>query len=255
MEALITGIGWVTGAGIGWGRQGGDCRFPNLPPPVLARPDVFPKPNQRFGRMSQYAQLGIAAIAFALRDAGLEQWQVKRPIGVVAASRLGCLASDLDYHKNVLLDGGELASPNLFAYTLANCFLGDAAIQFGLTGSSLAINETRGGLDAVDLALGELALGEADAMLAGICDLPAPAPFGAGAPPAPGAVFLVLSRRPAVDGGSYGSLAVADDNVLLDGSAVDSIIGLVQGALKNFVIDPRGYSPFEEVAATGDGKQ
>jgi len=232
MEASIIGIGWVTGEGFGWGSQGGECTFCELPLPLLSRKDVFPEPNQRFGRMSDYAKLGLAALAFALRDAGLEAWSEKRPIGVVAASQLGCLATDLDYHQSVLLQGGGLASPNLFAYTLANCFLGDAAIQFGLTGSSVAINETRGGLEALALAMEDLAMGEAQTMLAGICDLPAPQAFTGEITLLPGALFLVLSADPAAAKKNYGTLTLTDDGLLLhNGSAAGSLIDLARSAL------------------------
>ena len=234
MDAYICGIGWVTGAGCGWGQQGGDCTFPELPPPHLTRKDVFPEPNQRFGRMSEYTKLGLAAITFALRDAGLESWSEKRPIGVVASTRLGCLATDLEYHRTVLLDGGGLASPNLFAYTLANCFLGDAAILFGLTGSSLAINETGDdNLGAVHMALEELAMGEAETILAGICDLPIPDVVADCVTFKPGALFLVLSATPPAIPVGYGTVSRADDDRLLhNGVATDSLIELVCTALQ-----------------------
>ena len=232
-KAYLTGIGWVTGGGFGWGGQGGDCSFPELPLPALTRKDVFPEPNQRFGRMSDYAKLGLAAITFALRDAGLEAWSAKRPIGVVASTRLGCLATDLEYHRTVQLQGGGLASPNLFAYTLANCFLGDAAILFGLTGSSVAINESeQSGLGALRVALDELSPGEADTMLAGICDLAPPEGCAVEAGLRPGAAFLVLALTPPEAGTGYGSVALADDgNLLLNGFPCGSLLELVQGAL------------------------
>jgi 3-oxoacyl-[acyl-carrier-protein] synthase II len=233
MNAYLIGIGWVTGAGFGWGRQGGDCAFSSLPLPALTRKDVFAEPNQRFGRMSDYAKLGVASLAFALRDAGLEIWSDKRPIGVIAATRLGCLATDLEYHRTVLLNGGGLASPNLFAYTLANCFLGDAAIQFGLTGSLLAINETEeGGLGAIRMALDELAMGEAETMLAGSCDLAVPDAFTGSAMVKPGAIFLVLTTTPPADSNNYGIVTLTDYGTLLyNGSATGSLVELVHSAL------------------------
>ena len=236
MDAYICGIGWVTGAGLGWGRQGGEFAMPDLPLPPLTRKDVFPEPNQRFGRMSEYTKLGLAAITFALRDAGLEQWSEKRPIGVVASTRLGCLATDLEYHKTVLLDGGGLASPNLFAYTLANCFLGDAAIQFGLTGSSFAINETgEDGLGAIRMVLEELELGETDTMLAGICDLAVPGAFAESVSLKPGAVFLVLSVTPLTAPVGYGIVSRADDGTLLyNGDASNNLFELVQRTLTGY---------------------
>jgi 3-oxoacyl-[acyl-carrier-protein] synthase II len=234
MDVFVTGIGWVTGAGYGWGSAGSAFALPDLPLPALSRKDVFPEPNQRFGRMSDYAKLGLAAIAFALRDAGLETWSTKRAVGVVASTGLGCLATDLEYHRTVLLQGGGLASPNLFAYTLANCFLGDAAIQFGLTGSSIAINETsEDGLDSFRMALEAIELGEADTMLAGICDLPVPAPLAGLVTLRPGAVFLVLAATPPQGSNNYGTVSLAEDGRLLhNGSPAASLIELVQSALK-----------------------
>jgi len=233
MDAYICGIGWVTAAGFGWGQRGDDFSMPGTPLPPLTRKDVFPEPNQRFGRMSEYAKLGLAAIAFAMRDAGLESWTAKRPIGVIASTRMGCLATDLQYHQTVLLNGGGLASPNLFAYTLANCFLGDAAIQFGLTGSSIAINETGAdGLGAVRMALEQLEGGEAETMLAGICDLSVTGAFAGSPTLKPGAIFLVLSvTRPETEVG-YGTVSIADDGTLLyNCRATGSLIELVQTAL------------------------
>lgn len=233
MDAFICGIGWVTGEGFGCGKQGGYCTFSDLHPPPLTRKDVFPEPNQRFGRMSEYTKVGLAAITFALRDAELENWTDKRPVGVVASTRLGCLATDLEYQRTVLLDGGGLASPNLFAYTLANCFLGDAAIQFGLTGSSIAINETtEDNLGAIRMALEELELGEADTMLAGICDLAAPEAFAECVMLKPGALFLVLSVSPPSLPVSYGTVSLTDDGrILQNGRVTGSLIELVQTAL------------------------
>jgi 3-oxoacyl-[acyl-carrier-protein] synthase II len=233
MDSYLTGIGWVTGAGFGWGKQGGNCTFSDFPLPPLTRKDVFPEPNQRFGRMSDYAKTGLAAIAFALRDAGLETWTSKRPIGVVAATRLGCLATDLEYHQTVLQSGGSLASPNLFAYTLANCFLGDAAIQFGLTGSSVAINEAgEDGFDAVRMALEALYLGESETMLAGICDLAVPDAFADCVSFKPGAVFLVMTATQPVAPTGYGTVSLGDDGGLLyNGVHAGSLTALIQTAL------------------------
>lgn len=234
MEIYLTGIGWVTGAGFGWGKQGGDCILSDLPLPALTRKEVFAEPNQRFGRMSDYAKLGLAATAFALRDAGLESWSDKRPIGVIVSTRLGCLATDLEYHRTVLLAGGGLASPNLFAYTLANCFLGDAAIQFGLTGASLAINETSSdGLGALRMALEAIVLGEAPSMLAGSCDLPVPEALAGGVTLQAGALFLVLSATAPLVPSGYGTVALAADGTILhNGCVVASLIDLVQSALQ-----------------------
>ena len=233
MEAYLTGIGWVTGAGFGWGSQGEEFTPSDLPLPALSRKDVFPEPNQRFGRMSDYAKLGLAAVTFALRDAGMESWSAKRPVGVIASTRLGCLATDLEYHRTVLLQGGGLASPNLFAYTLANCFLGDAAILFGLTGSSVAINETaEDRLGSLRMALEEIALGEAGTVLAGICDLPVPEAIAGAVTQRPGAAFLVLTAAPPAGANPYGTVALDHDGSLLhNGLPCRDLLELIQRAL------------------------
>jgi 3-oxoacyl-[acyl-carrier-protein] synthase II len=232
MTAVITGIGWVTAAGPGCGSQRHPYALTPGPFPAVTRKQVFAEPNQRFGRQSEYSKVGLAAIAFALRDAGLESWTAKRPVGMIAASRLGCLATDMAYFDTVIPDGGALASPNLFAYTLSTCFLGEAAIQFGLTGSALVINETApGGLTCLRMALESLAWEECGTMLAGICDLPPPAVAPAVAPVA-GAVFMVLERGRQRPEAGYGTLELAADGTIHHGGArAESFSGVVAASL------------------------
>ena len=132
--SVVAGIGWVTSRGPGLGREAREFSMTSGPIPPLAREDVFPEPNLRFGRLPQYSRVGLAAVAFALRDAGMEHWETKRSAGIVASTRTGCLATDIEYYDTVLPEGGGLPSPILFSCTLPTCFLGEAAIQFGLTG-------------------------------------------------------------------------------------------------------------------------
>jgi len=144
------------------------------PIPTVAREDVFPEPNLRFGRLPQYSRVGLAAVAFALRDAGMEHWETKRSAVIVASTRAGCLATDIEYYDTVLPEGGGVPSPNLFSSTLPPCFLGEAAIQFGLTGPTLVVNDpAEDALGGVRMALESLSWGECGTMLAGHIDLPA----------------------------------------------------------------------------------
>lgn len=212
LSAHITGIGWVTTQGFGWGGQGGDFSLIPGEPPTLSRAEVFAQPDRRFGRMDAFSRLGLAAVTFALRDAGLEEWREKRPIGQIAATRYGCLATDRDYFATVIPDGGALASPQLFAYTLSNTFLGEAALRFGLTGEALVVSEPPpGALAPLGLALENLAWNGARAMVAGLCDLAPPAgiPVVSGLPP--GAVFVVLERDTRPGAPDYGELRRDDD--------------------------------------------
>lgn len=232
--AAVTGIGWATAGGIGRGRAGGAFSMEAGALPALSRKDVFDAPNPRFGRMSDYSKLGVAAVAFALRDAGLDPWDARRPIGLVAGSELGCLATDLDYYDGVLPAAGGLASPALFAYTLANCFLGEAAIQFGLTGPGFVVTAEPGGdrLDPLRAALEWLDGGECDAALAGCCDFPPAASIPGLPAPLPGGLFLVLERNPATDAPRYGMLALSTDGaLLLDGAPAAGLVEIVRHCL------------------------
>ena len=144
MKAWINGIGWVTPAGYGQGRQ--VQSWPLVPGElkIPTRKDVFAQIDRRFGRLDDFSRIGLAAVTFCLRDGLAEEWQEKRPLGIVASSRYGCLQTDMDYLQTMIPQHGLLASPNLFAYTLPNCFLGEASLRFGLTGNSMIINRPKG---------------------------------------------------------------------------------------------------------------
>lgn len=233
LSAHLTGIGWVTTQGFGWGGQGGAFALSPGEPPTLSRAEVFPQPDRRFGRMDPFSRLGLAAVTFALRDAGLEVWREKRPIGLIAATAYGCLATDRDYFATVIPDGGALASPQLFAYTLSNTFLGEAALRFGLTGEALVVSEpSPGGLAPLGLALENLAWNGACAMVAGLCDL-APSegiPTVPGLPP--GAVFIVLERDRRAEAPDYGELRRDEKGgYRLNGAPVATMVDLVTRGL------------------------
>ncbi|PLY00938.1 MAG: beta-ketoacyl synthase [Desulfuromonas sp.] len=193
MKARILGIGWVDGDGPGKGRGPRDCNLRSGELPRIERSDIFSNPDRRFGRLDDFSRLGLAAIALALQDAGLDTWEQKRPWAIIAASRYGCLATDHSFFDTVIPEGGALASPNLFAYTLSNCFTGEAAIRFGLTGPSYVLGEQgEQGFAALQLALESLADGEAPLAVAGISDLAVDIAEGDGHAH-PGAVFMVLA--------------------------------------------------------------
>ncbi len=195
MKVFVTGIGWVGAAGMGTGR--GSTRF-SLPPgelPPISRREVFPDPDSRFGRLDSFSRLALAGVALALRDAGLEAWTEPRAVGIAASTMYGCTGTDLDYLAT-LGEGPGLASPQLFAYTLPNVFLGEAAIRFGLNGPTVIVSDEEGtGAAALETAL-DYAAGGGGTALAGICDLARPTQLPEHGDPPPGALFFVLERRP-----------------------------------------------------------
>jgi len=231
--AVITGIGWVTVAGMGRGREYGSFAMIDGQLPEFNRKAAFEKPYQHFGRMDEYSKLGLTAIAFALKDAGLDEWEEKRDIGIIASTVYGCLSTDIKYYDTVIPQKGLLASPNLFAYTLPNCFLGEAAIRFGLTGASFVINEQAlSGLTSLQMAVDSIACGESETMLAGVCDLGCPPNFVVPGKAVPGAVFFVIQRIRKRNCSHYGELLLDKKGaILFKGCEIEDLKELVRKCL------------------------
>jgi len=234
-SAQIAGIGWVTAVGMGCPRRGDAFGMPGgkLPVPEIQPESVFSKPFPYFRRMDAYSKLGLVAIAFALKDADLDGWTEKRNIGIIVSTEYGCLHTDLDYFDTVTAQNGIGASPALFSYTLPSTFLGEAAIRFGLTGTTFAINATGSfGRTCLELALESIAAGEADKMLCGVCNLNAPLPAGLNRRLPPGAVFLLLEKHPGKNSGAYGSLRLDRKNRIFFGRAeISDLAALVRKCL------------------------
>ena len=231
MKGWINGIGWVTPAGCGQGRnslsqplQAGELQIPQ-------RKQIFDQIDRRFGRLDAFSRVGLAAVAFTLRDADAEEWEQKRPVGIVAASRYGCLQTDLEYHQTVVPDQGKLASPNLFAYTLPNCFLGEAALRFGLTGNSMIINRNDSThLTPIKVGLEELAWSEQSGVLAGIVDLTPPPELAMG-DDLPGSLFLLLEREPGLQTETYGLLELDGEQLKFNGAEMPDFKNLIKTCL------------------------
>jgi len=234
VTAVISGIGWVTAASMGCGKDHDSFSMPDARLAAVERKSVFDRPYRNFARMDEYSRLGLAAITFALRDAGLEQWQTKRDIGIIAATEYGCLWTDIDYYATVIPEGGTLASPYLFAYTLPNCLLGEAAIRFGLTGESFVVNGSAGtGLVSMQLALGSMATKEYETMICGVCDLGRPPQFGATNDVCPGALFYVLETAADSKRQTYGELDLdTDGGIRFNRSEIHNLVELVQACLQ-----------------------
>ncbi len=158
MKAVITGVGWVNRPA---GDRGGRPFF--TPAQVKAGWNFPPKAfsinrSPVTGEWMTIPGSGYWLLALALKDAQLDQWTEMRNIAVMASTVYGCLQTDSDYYDTVRPEGGRLASPNLFAYTLSNTFLGEAAIYFGLTGAAFIIQETSlSGCSGLLLAMSSLA--------------------------------------------------------------------------------------------------
>ena len=230
---LITGVGWVTASGMGRGRGQNDFAMTRGRLPKVARKSVFDRPHKHFGRMDEFSKLGLAAIAFALKDAGLNEWSEKRDIGIIASTVYGCLQTDIDYFDTVIPENGELASPSLFSYTLPNCPLGEAARHFGLTGACYVINEQQPpGIASLHAAMDGIEFNEFEKVLAGICDTGCPSHISLEDTGIPGAAFVVIEKAPESSLTPYGSISLNEDgDIIFNGKRIENLIGLIQECL------------------------
>lgn len=227
MLASITGIGWFGPAGAGQGRKD-TFRLCDGQVSTISRPSVFSKPYLHFGRMDLYSRLGVAAVALSLQDANLEDWKERRAFGLISSTLYGCLATDIDFYDTVRDREGGFGSPQLFAYTLSSTFVGEAAIRFGLTGPIYTINEQPlSGLEALRAALQSISLGEADTVIAGICDFGRPDRFP-GQDSMSGALFMVLQKTPTKEIVPYGEFDLAGNQVLLGRRKIKSLFAAAE---------------------------
>ena len=229
-RAAVTGIGWVTPAGMGRARRG-DAFVPGAGPlPRIERQAVFDFPMPRFKRMDGLCRLGMAGITLCLADAQLDGWYRKRTIALVAGSRYGCLQTDFAYYKSVI-DPRVAPSPSLFAYTLGNCFLGEAAIAFGLTGTAFVINDgTMTDTTVLAGAFDNLCQSSPDGVLTGVCDLGPPREAGLAADDLPvGAHFVMLTPNSGnTCFSAFGELERDNGIFLFNGVPIASLIDLVE---------------------------
>ena len=233
MIADITGIGWITAAGLGRGRNHSGFSMPLGQLPAFPPENIFSVPYPNLRRMDDFSRLGVSAIGLTLKDADLDAWTMKRDIGVVAATVYGCLGADVDFYNSVIPDHGAQASPAVFSYTSANSFLGEAAIHFGMTGTNYAVFEQHpGGLAGLRAALAHVAAGDNEKMMGGVCDVGCPELFGQPDIVPSGAVFFMLEALGANPGNSYGTLASrSPDELLFNSVPVEDLSTLVNQCL------------------------
>jgi len=176
MKIYVIGGGFVTASG--YGIRNGQQRpvlTAGLPAAIPKGKEVFSRPLTRYGRFDRYTKLGCAGIALAVRDAGLDTADKKRPVGIVVSTAYESYASDLDFYQTTIEGNGVFASPNLFSYTLPGIVLGEMAIHFKMTGPTIITGEADSGgpgLAALRTASEILQSGLCDTVVAGWLDSP-----------------------------------------------------------------------------------
>ena len=204
---FVTGVGWISAQSMGQGRQNPLFQMDPGKLPFISRKTVFKSIYPRFSRMDEFSRLGVSAVALALQDAGLIARISKQGMGIVVATVYGCLHTDLDYFETVGPENGAFASPALFSYTLPNCFLGEAASRFGLTGPGYVVSrQDHSDLSSICAVLEDMDCRDYESALAGICDLGCPSDFPINVNMAPGAAFVVVQKNPEPAPKPYGPL-------------------------------------------------
>ena len=172
MKVNVIGGGWVTA--VTWGRMTDGLK------PILAAGDplippveeIYLSPPVRYRRFDSYCRIGCAAIALALKDAGMDRAERTRPIGIIASTRYGCFETDLAFYATAREEEGIYASPNLFAFTLPGIAISEAAIHFRLTGPTFTVGDPIGqrGYNALGIAVDLLSSGTCRTVITGWVD-------------------------------------------------------------------------------------
>lgn len=195
----ILGGGWVTDSGFGRLSEKQNFELTSGLPQIPKAKEIFSEPLTRYGRFDQYTKLGCAAIALALKDAGLDEANEKRPIGVIVSTVYECFESDLAFYETTKEEDGFFSSPNLFSYTLPGIVIGESAIYFKLTGPTFTVGDTlnQKGRNALITGLNLLISDACDTVVAGWLDGPNEmlTKLENGDDQQRGAVFFVLSSR------------------------------------------------------------
>lgn len=191
MRAIITGIGKIAEKSLDHDR----ARLPQ-------------KTRSRLGRLDRFSQMGLGAIALTLKDASVSGLSEQFITGIIAETETGCLTTDHRFYETVVKEGGQFASPNLFAYTLPTSFLGEAALLFKLTGPTFVVNPTStGSVWPLYLALCALELGQCEAMLCGICEQKPPDVFALDHPHGSLSRFCLIQKKLQTGQKQYGEIS------------------------------------------------
>jgi hypothetical protein len=162
------------------------------------------------------------AIDAVLERAGLQPGQVARARhAVVLGTGLGCLESDYAFDRWRKTPDGLGPSPRLFAYTLPNIALGEAAIRMGFEGENLVVTAGRvSALSALAVGADRVARGDAEVVIVVAADAAGPATAKLFAlPPRSRVAAFALEGWSGADGPAVGAVPFASPRGPLEARA------------------------------------
>lgn len=222
LNVAVVGGAWITASGIGCINGRDVFSMPEGVLPKLRREMLSSKPEERFGRLDYYSKAGLIAASLALKDAGLD-FRISASTAVIVSTVSGSGDVDHAFFRTVVPQGGLLASPNLFAYTLPNCMLGEISIRYGLTGLTMVTSQTTP--DMMSGILGGakfISYGLCERVIAGYCNTEAGIHYF-DTSCKPGAVFLILQKAK-----GKSRLTFNGSELMFDGRVPSDLIDLMR---------------------------
>ncbi|WP_455354114.1 beta-ketoacyl synthase N-terminal-like domain-containing protein [Streptomyces sp. SYSU K217416] len=179
-QVVITGIGLLSPAGgtaaeLWSAFARGDSPVDWTDGMPLNRVDFDPEPyltKRQRRRMDRLGQLGVAATAKALADAGFEPGSAEaEAVGVVFGTGTGPMEAMERFTVPLLTAGPRAADPGVFPNTVYNQAAGQIAMHLGLRGptSTLSVGHATGAA-ALAYAADLLAAGHADTLVCTVTD-------------------------------------------------------------------------------------
>jgi len=188
-SVVITGIGVVTAAGVGFHAFQSSLRNSTrcVAPKTLARENgavegivgavndedlpkfIQPKRHLNFKHMSRSGVMVCAAAALAIKDGRFEpSAQTLEQTGIVMGTGFGGIQSMLKFNADVRAKGPSAVNPIIFPDTVSNAPAGYAAIAFGMQGMNATLSTGfSSGLRAIRVAYEQVASGGLAAAFAG----------------------------------------------------------------------------------------
>ncbi len=222
----VMGGGWVTASGIGCMSENEGFSMPQGALPELRRQLLTTKSDQRWGRLDNYSKAGLIGASIALKDAGIDTTGSPEITGLVVSTVTGSAQVDHKYFHTVVPQEGLFSSPNLFAYTLPNCMLGEVSIRYGFTGPALVLSQRSPDMmNGIVGAVKFLNYGLCERVVAGYCNIEVDM---IDTKCKPGAVFLVMQKT-----SKTSPLFFNGTELLYNGSEISGIVDLMQELIKN----------------------